>query len=467
MALAHETSLAVVWFRRDLRLGDNPAWADARSQAAPIVALYVLDPVLLGASGPHRRDQLMGELRELDSSLGRLGGRLLVRSGDPRTVVATQAQELGASAVFVNADPSPYAVRRDGAVRDALERGGIRWSTHWGTYVHAPGSILTAKRTVSRVFTPFSKNWFATPLDPWPIEPDERADGGPDGQVAGMVGESLPDVGPPPFAPGERAALDRLAEFETHVDDYLQDRDRPGIDGTAQLSVALRWGTISPRRILATIGTHSPGRAGFVRQLAWRDWYASLATSHPDLARRPLVAAYDRIRWEDDEPGFEAWTQGRTGYPIVDAGMRQLAATGWMHNRVRMIAASFLVKDLLIDWRRGEQWFRYQLADADIPQNAGNWQWVAGTGADAAPYFRIFNPVAQSRRFDPEGTYLRQWLPELQGLPDSLIHEPAAAGPLELALYGVTIGEQYPAPIVDHGEARDRCLAAYGAARGR
>ena len=236
---------------------------------------------------------------------------------------------------------------------------------------------------------------------------------------------------------------------------------------TRSLSTALRFGTISAAHLARTVGTASPGRAAFTRQLAWRDWYAHTTHEHPDIDRRALRPEYDRIAWEDGpdaDAAFAAWTEGRTGYPIVDAGMRQLATTGWMHNRVRMIAASFLVKDLLVDWRRGERWFRHLLRDGDIPQNAGNWQWVAGSGPDAAPYFRIFNPTTQSRRFDPDGTYLRRWVPELAGLDDRAIHEPAARPPLELAAAGVTLGAEYPHPIVDHGAAREETLLVYRAA---
>jgi deoxyribodipyrimidine photo-lyase len=466
---ASRPTVAIVWFRRDLRVGDNPAWADGAGLAEAgsgfrRVALYVLDPVLLGSAGAHRRAQLFGELHALDAALRERGGRLLVRTGDPTVVVPAETRQLGARSVIVNADPSPYATTRDDAVRAALEAAGVEWRAHWGTYVHAPGRIRTAKGTISRVFTPFSKVWFATPLAPWPFESGNSSSG----EIGDDAGDGLPTADASPFTPGEREAQDRLAAFERdRVDEYIEQRDVPSIDGTAQISVALRWGTISPRYVLETIGTHTAGRLAFVRQLAWRDWYASLVTVHPDLAHRPIDAAYSKVQWEDDDAGFAAWTEGRTGYPIVDAGMRQLAATGWMHNRVRMITASFLVKDLLIDWRRGEKWVREQLADADIPQNAGNWQWVAGTGADAAPYFRIFNPTAQSRRFDPQGAYIRQWVPELRAVPDRWIHEPSAGGPLELAAYGVTLGAEYPAPVVDHAEARARCLAAYGAARGR
>jgi deoxyribodipyrimidine photo-lyase len=230
--------------------------------------------------------------------------------------------------------------------------------------------------------------------------------------------------------------------------------------------VALRFGTISPRQVVEAVGEAGADRTAFVRQIAWRDWFAHLLAELPALPDRALRPELDRIAWRDDPEGLAAWQEGRTGYPLVDAGMRELAATGAMHNRVRMVTASFLVKDLLIDWRRGERHFRHLLADGDVAQNVGNWQWVAGTGPDAAPYFRVFNPVAQSRAHDPGARYLRRWVPEIAALDGQAIHAPWEVGPLELAAAGVTLGETYPAPIVDHAAARLRTLAAYRAARG-
>lgn len=246
-----------------------------------------------------------------------------------------------------------------------------------------------------------------------------------------------------------------------HVDDYPDTRDSPAIAGTSELSADLKFGTIAARTLVDVIGTETAGRAAFVRQLAWRDWWAHTLTRRPDLPDVALKAGYDDVVWRHDSAGFNSWCQGQTGFPIVDAGMRQLTTTGWMHNRVRMICASFLVKDLLIDWRKGERFFRHHLVDADIAQNAGNWQWVAGTGPDAAPYFRIFNPTGQAKRFDPRGDYIRQWVPELAGLPAPVIHEPHLADPGQLATTGVILDKTYPTPIVDHQEARVRALETY------
>ena len=452
----------IVWFRRDLRLTDNPAWAGAVLAGGPISALFVLDPVLVATAGDHRRRLLFAHLAELDRTLRDRGGCLRVEHGDATDVVPRGAAERGGATVYVNGDTTPFSRTRDNAVSAALrEAGAPNPVVTWGTLVHPPGTVLTKSGSVSLVFTPFHKAWEQRGWDAWPsVEPDA------DVLLLADPGAGLPRLdGEPPEEPGERGAFARLAEFDDHANAYLDERDLPAVDGTTRLSAHLRFGTISPRRVAQEIGHRSAGRRGLVRQLAWRDWYAHLIAEHPHLRTRPLKPEVGEIDWVDDDDEFTAWTQGLTGYPIVDAGMRELAATGRMHNRVRMLCASFLVKDLLIDWRRGERWFRTLLVDGDVAQNVGNWQWAAGTGPDAAPYFRVFNPTLQSKKFDPAGEYIRRWVPELAGLDDEQIHEPSAAGPLGLAANGVVLGADYPEPIVDHHWARDRALAAYAAAR--
>ena len=334
--------------------------------------------------------------------------------------------------------------------------------------VHAPGRVLTKAGTLSQVFTPFFRAWDRTEWEQWPAPGDALiADESGDGLPSASVPYPLLDdtVGECSRA-GEVGALARLEAAAARADSYEDDRNTPSIIGTSELSIDLRFGTVSPRVAAQVIGQSTPGRAALVRQFAWRDWYAHLLLSTPSLVDQPMKPQYAAIEWLDDDEGFEAWVNGRTGYPFVDAGMRQLRATGWMHNRVRMVAASFLVKNLLIDWRRGERHFRHVLIDADVSQNVGNWQWVAGTGPDASPYNRVFNPVLQGQRFDADGEYIRRWVPELANLDATSIHEPWNAGPLELAAAGVIIGEDYPGPIVDLAASRARVLDAYGRVRG-
>lgn len=449
---------ALVWFRRDLRLDDNPAWAAATAAHQRVTALYVLDPRLLATAAAPRRRQHLAELHALDRSLQVHGGRLCVRHGDPTEIVAQEVDRTGARSVRWNADVTPYATRRDRRVADSLPKE-VSIDAHWGNLVLPPGSVQSNAGRASRVFSPFHKRWLATTWDPWP-EPGS-------GRPTDDHGEGLtPLAGEPPMPAGEEGAQALLDRFlDGPADDYRSGHDDVAEDRTSGLSVALHFGTISPRQVLRAVDDGTADRRAFARQLAWRDWFAHLLAELPTLAVAAVRPEYDTVAWEDDPEGLAAWQQGRTGYPLVDAGMRQLAATGTMHNRVRMVTASFLVKDLLIDWRAGERHFRRLLLDADVAQNVGNWQWVAGTGPDAAPYFRVFNPVTQSRTHDPDGSYVRRWVPELSDLDDDAIHAPWEAGPLELEAAGITLGVTYPHPMVDHASARHRAIAAYEHAR--
>lgn len=422
-----------------------------------VLPAVVVDPRLLDNVGPFRRAQWLANVQALADDLAELGGSLSIFRGDAVTVIPQLSAD--ADALYLNEATSRWGRRRDRSVADNMATPVVR---AWGTLVSTPGTVLTGKGTLSRVFTPFAKAWFASPLPELPVAGDAEIVSAPSETQL----ELMP-LEPAPVDAGNDGAHRALSRWLDSVDTYRETRDVPSLPGTSELSAHLRFGTISPRTVLDTVGATSPGREAFVRQLAWRDWYAHLLVENPSMLTHAVRPEYDNIDWADDPAGLQAWKDGKTGYPIVDAGMRQLAETGWMHNRVRMIAGSFLVKDLLIDWREGERWFRHLLIDGEPSQNAGNWQWVAGTGTDAAPYFRIFNPVTQSRKFDAAGEYIRRWVPELRSLDNRSIHAPWEAPPLELAAADVILDDTYPGPIVDHAEARDRTLAAYKTALGK
>ncbi|NHC46938.1 deoxyribodipyrimidine photo-lyase [Motilibacter sp. K478] len=445
-----------MWFRRDLRLRDNPALRAALStgQAVP---LFVLDPALWGPSGAPRRAWLARSLAALDRSLD---GRLVVRHGDPAAVVPQVAREAAATAVHIAADAGVYGRRRDEAVERALGDGGVRLVRTGSPYAVPPGTLLTGGRTPFRVFTPFSRAWSR---EGWP--PPVHAPRAP--RWVGLPGDGLPpepDLGVMrlPEA-GEEAALTRWRRFrDGALAGYADTRNRPDLDGTSSLSAHLKYGEVHPRTLLADLATRSGESVERYRtELAWRDFYADVLWHSPRTAREPLNAQVGRIRYDagpEADAAFAAWAEGRTGYPVVDAGMRQLRAVGWVHNRVRMIVASFLVKDLHVDWLRGARHFMHWLRDGDLASNNGGWQWVAGTGTDAAPYFRVFNPVTQGKSFDPDGQYVRMYVPELRDVAGAAAHEPW--------LLPGGLPEGYPERIVDHAEARAEALRRYEEVRG-
>jgi len=462
-------STALVWFRRDLRVHDHPALAAAVAGHDRVVPLFVLDERLLHGrfeSGP-RTAFMLGSLRALDAELRGRGGALCVRSGRPEQVVAQLAAQVGAAAVHWTSDVSAFARRRDGAVAAALRDAGVQARPHGGNYcadVSLPRS--RAGRPII-VFTPFWKAWER--LERRAVLDAPGRVPLPDGLDAGALpdGPRLQDELPAPFCePGEaaaRAALD--AWLDGPVGRYA-DRHDDLSGGTSGLSPHLRWGSLSAREVEERARSHGGEGAGaFVRQLAWRDFYAHVLLLHPDNARLEFQERYRDLEWDDDDELFAAWREGRTGYPLVDAGMRQLAASGWMHNRARMVAGSFLTKTLHLDWRRGEWWFERMLLDGEPAQNNGNWQWIASTGVDPAPYFRrMFNPVLQQQRFDPRGVYVRRWVPELADVPDAHLAEPWAMSAEQQQAAGCVIGREYPEPVVDHAAERRVALERYRAA---
>jgi deoxyribodipyrimidine photo-lyase len=446
----------VLWFRRDLRLSDHPALLAAVRSVGPdgvVVPLFVLDERLWGPSGDNRRSFLTGCLRALDESTD---GHLVVRRGDPVDVVAALARDMGATQVFVSADFGPYGTARDDRVEEALAADGHQLVRVGSPYAVDPGEVHTAAGGPFKVFTPYARAWVA---HGWPKpSPAPSAVRWADGvRSEGLTTTPTTAVDLP--EPGESAAKRAARRFwDTRLGAYDEQRDLPGVDGTSRLSPYLKWGCIHPRQLLSKLGATKPERA-FRTELCWREFYADVLHHRPDTARdayRPEMRAL-ATDGSGTGPRFDAWCEGHTGYPIVDAGMRQLVGEGWVHNRVRMLVASFLVKDLHLDWTRGARFFMEHLVDGDLASNQHGWQWVAGTGTDAAPYFRVFNPVVQGERFDRDGTYVRRWVPELATVPAAYVHHPwdDPAGP----------PAGYPPPMVDHAEERAEALRRYDAVR--
>ncbi len=459
-------SPTVVWFRRDLRLADHPALLDAAA-AGPVVCLWVADPGILGRrhhDAPARLRFLRAGLEALDAELRERGCRLVVRGGDPARVLPAVAAECGATRVRWTREISPLGRARDERVAAALAAAGVDAAAMPGDLVAEPEDLPGSSGEGYLVFTPFSRVWMETPLPAHRPAPDRL--GGP--ELASDGFGALP-AGDPLIPAGPAAAREALVAFirDGAADRYAAGRDMVAEPGTSRLSPYLRFGMVTGAQIgraLGLPGEISKGRLAFWRQVCWREFYHHHLLRHPEVARAALKPALRSIRWDHDPALLAAWRDGRTGYPFVDAGMRQLAAEGWVHNRARMVVASFLVKDLLIDWRVGETVFMQGLLDGDPANNNGGWQWTAGTGTDAAPYFRVFNPVLQGKRFDPDGAYVRRWVPELRDVPASRIHEPWRMSAEEQRAAGCVLGTDYPHPVVDHAERREEVLARYRAA---
>lgn len=447
-----------MWFRRDLRLGDHPALLEAVSEGDCVLPVFVLDPRLLDRRIP-RTERLLASLADLHAATE---GRLVVRSGDPATVVPDLAREVGATTVHVTRETTPFGRRRDQAVHQALATEGRHLVATGTPYAVGPGRVRTGARTAYKVFTPFARAWRQ---HGWP-GPAPRP-----GRVRwadGVDSEDLPEPAATTWPPaGEEAALAQWRAFlDERLADYRTERDRPDRDATSRLSVPLKYGEIHPRTLLADLAAHeAAGTAGaeaFVTELAWREFYADVLWENPDSAWHDLRDGLASLPYDtgpETERLVDAWRAGRTGYPFVDAGMRQLLAEGWMHNRLRMVTASFLTKDLHVWWPVGAQHFLDHLLDGDIASNNHGWQWVAGTGTDASPYFRVFNPVKQGLRFDPDGDYVRRWVPELRHLAGAAVHEPWRRED------GLRHG--YPERVVDHDEERRETLARHEDVSGR
>ena len=477
----------IVWFRDDLRLSDHPALHEAATSGAPVIGLYVLDeesnalkPPAARPLGGATRWWLAQSLRALQASLGAAGAPLVLRKGPPARVIGEVAREAGACAAFWNeiAQAPHLAVARE--VKAALASDGVNLQILPGDLLAAPANIRNKEGRGLRVFTPFWRRVQSLGDPPKPLPVPKKIAAGPS-LTSDALGNWQLEPSRPDWAsglreswqPGEATAKARLTGFlEGGIAGYAGDRDRPDRAGTSGLSPHLRFGEISPRQIWHAArfaAAERPQLAGdidkFLSELGWREFCRHLLFDVPDLAARNLQPSFDAFPWKQDDKAMAAWQRGRTGYPVVDAGMRELWHTGVMHNRIRMVVASFLIKHLLIDWRAGEQWFWDTLVDADAGSNPANWQWVAGSGADAAPYFRVFNPILQAEKFDPDGVYVRRWVPELARLPKGLIHQPWSATPLELASAGIELGKTYPHPIIDHRTGRERALAAYAKIR--
>ena len=458
---------AIVWFRRDLRVHDHPALTAAHREVERVVPVFVLDPRLLDAGrfpSANRAWFLLASLRELRAALRERGGELWVRSGRPESVLPELAREVGADTVHLASDVSPFATARDRRVEQAL--GDVAVRRHPGNFVADVGKPATKDGRPFTVFTPFWRAWEALPRRDAHGAP--RSLRVPTGVPVGAIPKGPAPEADDPFAPGESAARERLRRWLGDGIERYADRHDHLAGGTSQLSPYLHFGCVSAREVEARARDKGgKGAEAFVRQLAWRDFYAHVLLRHPDNARHAHKRQFDGLEWEDDADALDAWRDGRTGYPVVDAGMRQLRAQGWMHNRARLIVASFLTKDLHLDWRLGEAHFMRHLLCGDEAQNNGNWQWITSVGVDPAPYFRrLYNPMAQQERHDPDGAYVRRWCPELRDVPLERLSAPWTMSAQEQAASGCAIGRDYPAPIVDHKQERERAIARYRAVTG-
>jgi len=465
-------SVAIVWFRNDLRLQDSPALHAALEAGHSIVPVYVLDDAAAGnwPMGGASRWWLHHSLNALAADFFTRGAEVVLRRGDASAIIPALAAEIGAEAVYAARAFEPAMRKLDRAVDAALKAAGVAFHRLLSMSLFPPERIVTKTGGVYSVYTPFSKACFEAGVAEEILPAPERITG------VSAKSERLEDWGLLPtkpdwagglreeWQPGEAGAHKRLKDFLAGpVKHYDEARNQPGIAGTSKLSPHVHFGEISPRAVFTAAARTGSGKGvtTFLKELIWREFSIYLLWHNPTLPDAPMKENFENFPWAPDKTALRAWQKGQTGYPIVDAGMRELWQTGWMHNRVRMITASFLVKHLLIPWQEGEKWFWDCLAEADLAANAASWQWVAGCGADAAPYFRVFNPVLQGQKFDANGAYVRRYVPEIAALPDEFIHAPWTSPKNVLTNARVTLGETYPLPIVDLMEGRDRALKAY------
>ena len=465
--------VSVMWFRRDLRVRDHPALV-AAAEHARCVPVFVFDDRLLtkGRFPSAIRTQFMlGCLAELDTSLRERGGKLVLRHGRPEEVLPALCAELGARDLYVTAEASPWGRGRDQRVIDALEHVRVH-PLPGACVVDDPTAIRTGQGAPYTVFSPFARNWRtvarrAVLSAPRTVDTPQNVKAGSLPSLADLGMDEPPSRGT--FVPGEQAARRQLRAFlKTGLEQYADGRNAPK-GGSSRLSPYLRWGCLSALSLDAeVVDLPGDGPHEYRTELAWRDFYAAVLMHFPFVVRQEFQERYrGTLDWEDPAEHLEAWTAGRTGYPLVDAGMRQLAQEGWMHNRVRMVVGSFLTKDLHLDWREGERVFMERLIDGDMAANNGGWQWIASTGADPKPYFqRLFNPVTQHEKFDPDGEYVRRWCPELENVPAPRLSKPWTMSAEEQEAAGCVIGEHYPAPIVDHAAERRRAIERYRAVAG-
>ena len=475
-------SPALLWFRQDLRLQDNPALAAAVARGGAVVPVYILDDASEGVwpLGGASRWWLHHALVALDASLRERGSQLIIARGSPLEILRTMGEAVGAGALYWNRRYEPAAIARDSVIKAEFTAAGIEVKSFNSALLNEPHAIRNKQGNPFQVFTPYWKHCLTLPVAPavkFPAGPIMAPKKWPESSGVAELGLLPTITWDAEFAttwqPGEAGAAARLKKFTAHaVDAYADQRNLPDRDGTSMLSPWLHFGELGPRQIWAAVEAKSrdsgvfPSSNGarvFLSEVGWREFAHHLLFHFPETPEQPLRKEFARFPWAEDTGGekLRAWQRGRTGYPIVDAGMRQLWRTGWMHNRVRMVVASFLVKHLRLEWSHGAKWFWDTLVDADLANNTLGWQWSAGCGADAAPYFRVFAPVLQGLKFDGDGEYVRRWVPELAKLPSQHIHAPWEAPPAVLAQAGVQLGENYPAPIVNHAAARDSALRAF------